>query len=260
METLLYFHLQWYRHFLLLLNYPRFESHEDTVIVAAVQSEYMLSPATFNSISSVDGIGILNSSLNVLIYLRAVNIPIKTKILRFITSVINTSITCSIPINDVDFDSTVNFYVQNGFILPRYDDNRQSVILKWRKPISKSDTLNTITKIKSAVKNERCWLTIIITQEVAIVFEKIIKFMNEVAGILFINSYNADGEAILGINSDYILEGTIDRSNFDLKLSPFSFHSHPEHITSEYDAFISWPSGQDMRIIIADENDVVNLN
>lgn len=55
--------------------------------------------------------------------------------------------------------------------------------------------------------------------------------------------------ALIGLNSDNIQSGDEGSVALPDKYSPFVFHTHPDHITREFKAFISWPSGQDMMVV-----------
>jgi hypothetical protein len=88
-----------------------------------------------------------------------------------------------------------------------------------------------------------------IPKVVATTLSKCLKEINEASGNLSIVKY-VEGVAVIGLNSDNIKSGTEGAVELPDKYSPFVFHTHPDHITREFKAFISWPSGQDMMVVV----------
>jgi hypothetical protein len=88
-----------------------------------------------------------------------------------------------------------------------------------------------------------------IPKVVATTLSKCINEINEAAGNLSIVKYVDGGMALIGLNSDNIRSGDAGSVGLPDKYSPFVFHTHPDHITREFKAFISWPSGQDMMVV-----------
>jgi hypothetical protein len=230
--------------------YPPFTLGDSDVIIASVQSDFPLTVLSIDSANSIDGLCVLNSSTDVLTYLHASDLAIKSKLVRAVTTLITRDLVCFVPVQSTDFGATTTFLVKNGFGSPVFDERKNAIALSWMERIPDSVTLNSIAKIVASVKTDRCSITLLIPKAVAKALVKTIGFMNEAAGALFITRYTDGGDAVLGINSDYIKEGGIAEVQVPFDVSPITFHSHPDHVTTEYKAFISWPSGQDMRVLV----------
>lgn len=238
-----------------LSSYPPFSIVESDVIVASVQSDFPLTAQSFDSAKRVDGLAVVNSATDELTYLHtersANDLATKSKLVRAITTLLTRDLICFIPLQSSDFEGTTTFLVKNGFVSPAFNQERNAIAMTWMEKIPDSVTLNLIAKIVASVKRDRCSLTMIIPKSVAQTLAKTVSFMNEAGGALFITRYTDAGEAVLGVNSDYIKEGGMAEVAVPSDAaSPVTFHSHPDHVTTEYKAFISWPSGQDMRALV----------
>jgi hypothetical protein len=88
-----------------------------------------------------------------------------------------------------------------------------------------------------------------IPKVVAATLSKCLREINEASGNLSIVKYIDNGAALIGLNSDNIQSGDEGSVPLPDRYSPFVFHTHPDHITREFKAFISWPSGQDMMVV-----------
>jgi len=230
--------------------YPPFTLGEHDVIIASVQSDFPLTMQSFDSLYRIDGLAVLNSATDELTYLHSHDLVVKSKLVRAITGLITRDVVFFVPIKSPDFDATTTFLVRNGFGSPVFDEQRNSIGMSWMERIPDSVTLNSIGRIVASLMNDRCSFTMLIPKTVAQTLGKTIHFMNEAGGLLSITRYAENGDAILGVNSDYILEGGIDGVQIPIHLGPITFHAHPDHVTAEYKTFISWPSGQDMKMIV----------
>lgn len=233
-------------------QFPLVKPKINNVIIASVFSHRPLTVKSFDLLERVDGLGVLkltSPSGIELTYLEATDLNIKSKLILAITTLITRNLICSISINSPTFQRDVTFFVKNGFISPIFNEKRTVILLTWLEIPPESATLNTIARIVSSVKTDRCFFTMIIPKSVAHTLVKTVKYMYEAGGVLFITHYTDNGEAVLGINSDYITEGTSTKIDIRLDLSPINFHCHPETKYTEYDIFIAWPSGLDIKTI-----------
>lgn len=216
------------------------------VIVALIDSEYPITLEYFSNISSVNGLCILQADF-LITYLHANAIKIKKHLINVITSVLTHALKCRILLSEPDFDQQLFFFSHSGFLDPKFYNDPPSVELNWSKQVHPSITISSINRIVSSLKKDRAVLNLVISPYLASTLSKIIHFMNEGSGLLFITNYTQNGEGMLGVNSNYISEGETDMVLPPPPLTPFQFHSHPDRITMERKAFIAWPSGQDMK-------------
>lgn len=226
-------------------------SHNHRIIFAAVTSDNLITPLNFDDLN-IFGVAVYNLKSQTIDYLKAEieqQIIIKTRLLDVITRNIAGDIFVDINIDIPNFDVDSIFLVKYGFIEPQIINN--SIILKYVKRPSEELTLMQIQSMVSSLKpaNEAV-LNMFIPKVVALTLSKCIKEINEAAGNLSIVKYIENGVAVIGLNSDNITssggEGFVDLPE---KYSPLVFHTHPDHITREFKAFISWPSGQDMMLV-----------
>jgi hypothetical protein len=218
------------------------------LIVALIDSKYPITLDHFHNISGVNGICIINQAFLIL-YLNALDVNTKRLMINVITSILTHSLKCKLLLSDPDFDQQSHFFSHAGFLDPIFNIDPPSIEMSWHKQITPSITLSSINKIVSSLKKDRVVLNLIISQNLASTLSKIIHFMNEGAGTLFLTNYTQNGDGVLGVNSKYIIEGGPNESSNPNPLTPFVFHSHPDRITIENKAFIAWPSGQDMRVV-----------
>ena len=231
-------------------KFPLFvaESIDNTAVVAEVvpQKDQVLSRSNPNAIQDVNAIAIIDTQLLQLLYLEATKtyVDSKARLLMAIFRLISTSLTVKIPINDINFNQKAAFYVKNGFKTPVYDSDTNSVALTSFHHETAAATLNMVNKIASEFRNNRGTATVLLPKLVAETIAKTVLHNNETSGKFDITAVTTNGELVLGLNSDNMTEG--DDRSVGFISSTFCFHSHPDKITREYQAFISWPSGQDL--------------
>ncbi len=110
-----------------------------------------------------------------------------------------------------------------------------------------------------SIKTNLYTIKVCIPRVVAETLSKCVKYINEAAGVLSLVKYNENGVGIWVL----ITEGGLDAVSIPSQRAPFVFHSHPDKVTREYGAFISWPSGQDMMVVasqyLADMDQLVHF-
>jgi len=138
-----------------------------------------------------------------------------------------------------------NFFVKYGFIEPKLI--KKVIRMRYVKRPSTKLTLMQIRSAVASLKKNVLLINMFIPKVVAVTLSKCLREINEASGNLSIVKYIDNGAALIGLNSDNIQSG--DEGSVPLPDSPFVFHMHPDHITREFKAFISWPSGQDMMVV-----------
>lgn len=223
-------------------------SHTNGIVFAAVTSEHLITEATFDNLK-LFGCAIFNIQSRAIDYFRVENDStfIKSRILDVITYVIHDDIYLDMYTKNPNFDVDATYFVKYGFIEPRLIHG--IIRLRYVKRPSTKLTLMQIRIAVASLKSNVILLNIFLPKVVATTLSKCIKEINEAAGNLSIIKYNDTGVAIMGLNSDNINSGDEGSVGLPEKYSPFVFHTHPDHITREFKAFISWPSGQDMMVV-----------
>lgn len=235
--------------FLILLQaFPRFELNNDMAIVAKVETSGILLRESHDSVTKIHGICIIDLQRKELVYIHAESLEIQSELVKYTQHLLLSEFIAKVNIDKPDFNLQAQFFVNHGFINPEYEESTRSIKLICVPRTPESVTIQKINKIVSLTRADRANLTVIIPRVVANVLSKTIHFMNEAAGKLVVTHFTNSGEAVLGINSDDINEGTTSDVSAPTG-SLFAFHSHPDHITNEYNAFISWPSGQDILVV-----------
>lgn len=218
------------------------------VIFAAVTSDHLITASTFDSLP-LFGCAILNIQTRSIDYFKVDNESkvIKSRLLDVITHNVHGDIFIDMYTNNPNFDVDATFFVKYGFIEPILMN--KVIRLKY---VPRPSTKLTLMQIRSAVSSLKSNVLIIdmfIPKVVATTLSKCLREINEASGILSIVKYINNGVALIGLNSDNIQSGDEGSVALPDKYSPFVFHTHPDHITREFKAFISWPSGQDMMVV-----------
>lgn len=241
-------------------NFPKFQtkilnsgydiSHNHTTIFAAVTSDQLITFETFDNLQ-LFGCAIFNLWTKSIDYFRVENENdskvIKTRILDVITNNIQGDIFLDMAITNPNFDVDATYFVKYGFIEPKLINNL--IRLKYVKRPSTKLTLLQIRAAVTSSKSNVIILNMFIPKVVATTLSKCLKEINEASGNLSIVKYIENDVALIGLNSDNIKTGTEGAVDLPDKYSPLVFHTHPDHITREFKAFISWPSGQDMMVV-----------
>lgn len=223
-------------------------SNNHRVIFAAVVSDHLITSSTFDSLP-LFGCAILNLQTRAIDYFRVDNDSkvIKSRLLDIITHNIHGDIFMDMYTNNPNFDVDATFFVKYGFIEPILIN--KVIRLKYVPRPSTKLTLMQIRAAVSSLKSNVLLINMFIPKVVATTLSKCIKEINEASGNLSIVKYINGGIALIGLNSDNIKSGDEGSVHLPDKYSPFVFHTHPDHITREFKAFISWPSGQDMMVV-----------
>jgi len=224
-------------------------SHNHRIVFAAVNSDNLITPSSFDQLN-LFGIAIFNIETKAIDYFNVDNHLkiVKTRLLDVITHNIPGEIFMDLYTKNPNFDVDANFLVKYGFIAPILID--KIIRLRYVPRPSTKLTLMQIRAAVSSLKSNVLILNMFIPRVVATTLSKCINEINEAAGSLSIVKYSETGVALMGLNSDNIISGTAGAVPPPKKLTPFMFHTHPDHITREFKAFISWPSGQDMMVVV----------
>lgn len=219
---------------------------DNRILFVAVNYTYMINVNTFDNCDFF-GFAVANIGNLFLENLTANNNDnnIKIRILDVVTNFFTTNdLYTNIIIDNPNFDVDVVFLTKYGFRNPQLINS--SIILKYMRLISPEATQKLILNMVASIAEQSniCTIKIFLPIVVANTLSKYVKYMNESSGVLSVVKYNNDGVGILGLNSNNIIEGTID--NVESPHGTFVFHTHPDNVTTSYDAFISWPSGQDL--------------
>jgi hypothetical protein len=224
-------------------------SHNHRIIFAAVTSEHLITSTIFDNLQ-LFGCAIFNLQTRAVDYFKVENesMAVKTRLLDVITNNIRGDIFMDMVTKNPNFDVDATYFVKYGFIEPKLINN----IIRLRY-VPRPSTKLTLMQIRSAVASLKSSnvlsLDMFIPKVVAVTLSKCIKEINEASGNLSIVKYILTGTAVMGLNSDNIKSGDEGSVGLPEKYSPFVFHTHPDHITREFKAFISWPSGQDMMVV-----------
>lgn len=218
------------------------------IIFAAVTSDHLITPSTFDNLP-LFGCAVLNLQSKSIDYFKVENdsTTVKSRLLDVITHNVHGEIFMDMYINNPNFDVDANFFVKYGFIEPILIN--KVIRLRYVKRPSTKLTLMQIRAAVASLKSNVLLINMFIPKVVATTLSKCIKEINEAAGNLSIVKYINNGIALIGLNSDNIKSGDEGSVGLPDKYSPFVFHTHPDHITREFKAFISWPSGQDMMMV-----------
>lgn len=225
-------------------------STNNKIVFAAVISDQLITSATFDNLQ-LFGCAIFNLRNKCIEYFNtnSESVLIKSRLLDVIAHNIQGDIFIDMHIDNPNFDVDAIFFVKYGFIEPKAVNN--FIRLKYTKRPSTKLTLMQIRSVVTSLKysTKVLILNIFIPKVVANTLSKCIKEINEASGILSIVKYIENGVALIGLNSDNINSGDEGSVSLPDKYSPLVFHTHPDHITREFKAFISWPSGQDMMVV-----------
>lgn len=220
------------------------------VIFAAVDIDpsQMISLSNFDSLTLI-GFAVVDITTSTVgrFYFTMVNNDTKRKILDVIILSLHGNVFANVYTSNPNFDVDAKFLVKYGFSQPKIYDN--TVRLKYETRISSVAILDQINMAVTVLKTNVGVLKIFIPKVVAIIMSQCLHSLYEAGGNLSIVKY-VDETAVLGVNSDEIVTGTVGSVNLPTdNYSPFVFHTHPDHVTRENKAYLAWPSGQDMMII-----------
>jgi hypothetical protein len=218
------------------------------IVFAAVSSDNLITPNIFDGLP-LHGAAIYNMNSKAIDYFKVENESylIKTRILDIITRSIHAEIFLDIQVSNPNFDVDANFFVKYGFIEPKLI--KKVIRMRYVKRPSTKLTLMQIRSAVASLKENVLLINMFIPKVVAATLSKCLREINEASGNLSIVKYIDNGVALIGLNSDNIQSGDKGSVPQPDRYSPFVFHTHPDHITREFKAFISWPSGQDMMVV-----------
>lgn len=224
----------------------------DSIAFVAVTSQYLITASTFDTLP-IFGLLVINARTKVIEHFHAEDIVTQTRLLdtvlhKFISTIrVNIEITPKTSTQDAD----LAFLLKYGFANPQRYGSGNTLQLSYKRKYQRKFVFMQILSITAATQTDShvCTLNLFIPLVVATTLSKCVRFMTESAGNLSIVKYgdmNGSAVALVGLSSDNIVEGGESSANLPDAYSPLVFHSHPDKVTREYKAFISWPSGQDM--------------
>lgn len=173
-------------------------------------------------------------------------LEVLTYLLNFIKRVFYKSIAVAVDISDVD---QINFYVASGFTpVPQKNTNTKLYLIYTsgysiiKDPIINAEINAQMVKFPTSL---------------AKTLSSFVQLNYEVAGnvcIEYVEQKNKGDLLVLGLKTENVVKGeTGNVSLYYEDFSPFSFHTHPD-IALVMDStlhYISWPSGLDIKTILA---------
>lgn len=241
-----------------LLSFPNFIlkvknsgyeiTNDQHLIFAAVISDNLITPEIFDTLH-LFGCAILNTNSKAVVHFKVENnsASVQTRLLDVIAYILKNEFFMDMYTNNPNFDVDANFFVKYGFIEPILIN--ETIRLRYVKRPPTKLTLSQIRLAVASLKSGVLLIDIFIPKVVATTLSKFIKETNEASGNLTIVKYLDGGVALIGLNSNNISIGNEDSVSLPETYSPFVFHTHPDHITRKFNAFLSWPSGQDMMVV-----------
>jgi hypothetical protein len=225
-------------------------SHNNGIVFAAVVSNHLITADNFDDLQ-LFGLAIYNIQILAIDHFVVENdsLIVKNRLLDVITHNINDVYI------DIDVQRTdIEFLIKRGFIEPKLRitcDPKCKARINMRyvpRPSTKL-TLMQVRAIQTSLRYDVLRLQVFLPKIVATTLSRLISEVNEAAGNLSIVKYLENGTALIGLSSENINTGIVGGVHIPDAYSPLVFHTHPDHVTREFKAFISWPSGQDMMSI-----------
>jgi hypothetical protein len=239
-----------FSNYLISLGYDyKILTQNNRILFVAVNSDKLITVDTFDDCTFF-GFAIVNTltrSLETIMAQENSKI-IKIRLLDVVTNLFDTDLHVQLIIDNANFDVDVVFLVKYGFGEPKLVKNSY-VVLKYFKRILPETTISVIQEIVGSIRSNLYTVKVFMPKVVAQMLSKCVKYINEASGIISLVKYDENGIGILGLNTENITEGGLAAVENPTQRAPFVFHSHPDKVTREYGAFISWPSGQDMKVV-----------
>jgi hypothetical protein len=219
------------------------------IAFAAVNSTSLITFERFDMLYPF-GMAIFDKSASCITHLSADDdsMAVTGRILDSVSHSIKGDMYLEIRTNNPNFDVHANFFVKYGFLEPTISENK-TIRMKYTSRPSTKQTLAQIRSLVASLKTNVSKLKVFIPLVVADTLSKYLSEINEAAGNLEIARYMQDEVAVLGLDSDNIINGSEGDVTLPEKYSPFVFHTHPDHINRKTKSFLSWPSGQDMMLV-----------
>ena len=158
-------------------------SHNHRIIFAAVTSNQLITPETFDNLQ-LFGCAIFNLETKSIDYFKVENDSkiVKTRILDIITNNIHDDIFMDMVIKNPNFDVDATYFVKYGFIEPKLINN--IIRLKYVKRPSTKLTLLQIKAAVTSLKTNVSILNMFIPKVVAVTLSNCLKEINEASGNL----------------------------------------------------------------------------
>jgi hypothetical protein len=225
-------------------------NHNNRIAFAAVVSNHLISSENFDNLQ-LFGVAIYNIQTLTIDHFVVENdsLIVKNRLLDVITHNIKDVYI------DIDAQRTdIEFLIKRGFIEPKLRTTcdpkcKSRINMRYVPRPSTKLTLMQVKAIQTSLRYDVLKLQVFIPKIVATTLSRLISEVNEAAGNLSIVKYLEGGAALIGLSSENINMGTVGAVHIPEAYSPLVFHTHPDHVTREFKAFISWPSGQDMMTI-----------
>lgn len=247
-----------------LKHYPQIESYVFTHIKPTksvlffAMKEPFVTKSTFNSSTPIGFANVIIESNNQVrvVPLLAINNGVKRRLLEYIINLFTVPIVIEVSI-DQEWSNDVIFFSNLGFGDPMPSPNNNRNIDMKLVPIP--NYVDTFNKIMSIAQTAPflCKLKVFFPKTLANTLVSYLSESSEVGGKICITRYTQDSEgedvAVLGFNTSELVPG--DKKNFAVtippdKVSPFSFHTHPDICYTTLGCFLGWPSGPDIAFMV----------
>jgi hypothetical protein len=231
------------------LAYNNFASYvepnlDDKAIFTIVNSKMQININDFDKLQEIYGYSVVDTNTNIIVYLQAQSEKYKQSLLSIMTIVFPT-VYLELQPESETIDRDAELVAKFGFVNPVYQNG--VIRVSYEPRIVPKTVVDKIKTIIIALKTDRRVLKVFLPTKTAEVMSKSVLFETESSGKLHISRYAENGTAILGVNTDDILEGK--KENAQVPQAQFSYHTHPDKLTAEYKLILNWPSGQDMHAV-----------
>ncbi len=246
-----------------LRHYPQIESYVLTHIkpVKSVlffaTKEPFVTKNTFNTSTPTGFANILIEIDHVRVTpLLAIDNNVKKRLLEYITNTFTIPIVIEVNLNNKDWLNDVNFLSTLGFSDPIPGPNSRTIDMRMMPGSNRFDTLNKVMTIAQSAPF-LCKLKIFFPKTLANTLVSYLSQPIELGGKICITRYAKDSEgsdvAVLGFNTSEVVQG--DKNTFSVnippdKVSPLSFHTHPDICYISQGCFLGWPSGPDIAFVV----------
>lgn len=247
-----------------LQHYPQIESYVYTYVkpVKSVlffaMKEPFVTKDTFNASTPVGFANVIIEGDHVRVTpLLAIDSGVKTRLLDYIINFFTIPIVIEVSLNAPDWFNDVTFFSNLGFGNPTPNPSHTKVIDMTLVPgANYIDTLNRVMGIAQSTPF-LCKLKVFFPKTLANTLTSYLSEPSEVGGKICITRYAQDSEgadvAVLGFNTSELVPGNQDSFTVNIppdKVSPFSFHTHPDACYTSYGCFLGWPSGPDIAFVV----------
>jgi hypothetical protein len=248
-----------------LIHYPEIEKYIYTYlkpvksILFFIVAEPSVTKYTFNQSNPVAFANVIvETGDNIKIApILAVDNNIKHRLIEYIINFFIKPITIQIDLNNKKWLDEVTFLSSIGFGNPQADPNHSRLINMTLVPQPNQALIINQAISIAQTSPFLCNVKVFFPKSLANTLASYLSEQIEVGGKICITRYikdsNRDDVAVLGFNTAEAVPG--DKTNFVVnippdKVSPFSFHTHPDVCYTKLGCFLGWPSGPDLRFTV----------